>query len=186
MSDLEHFERIHGLPIQCEKPESSVLARYRSRVPEKLISVWVRHGWCGYNNGLIWVVNPDSMMDLLEDWIEDVVNPPVPIARTAFADLFLWGQDGAHFLNVHFGRITRVSNSLEQFFNEFLCDEKNINGILRFKLFEEVFSRLGTLAATECYAFVPALALGGSASPETVQKVSMREHLGLLAEIVLD
>ncbi|GAB1545475.1 hypothetical protein NUACC21_81510 [Scytonema sp. NUACC21] len=55
---------------------------------------------------------------------------------------------------------------------------------LRSELHFQSVTRLGQLSPDECFAFVPAIALGGSETIETVQRVPIQEHLALLAQLV--
>jgi hypothetical protein len=50
-------------------------------------------------------------------------------------------------------------------------------------LFARARKKLGVLAAGEMYGFVPALALGGTASVATLEKVAIIEHLDILAQL---
>ena len=56
--------------------------------------------------------------------------------------------------------------------------------MLKASLFERARELLGPPERDECYAFEPALALGGPGTLETIRRVQLREHLGILAQLV--
>ena len=51
---LEHF----GPPIQPRAVPPSSIERYRGKLPDQLLNDWSEQGWCGYADGLFWIVNP--------------------------------------------------------------------------------------------------------------------------------
>lgn len=59
-------------------------------------------------------------------------------------------------------------------------DEKDVDEKL---LFESACKKLGPLEFDEMYAFVPALALGGTNKLENLKKVKVIEHLNFLADL---
>lgn len=183
MSQFENFHQVYGSGLNCKKADKEIILRYEEKLPQSLIEQWKEEGWCGYAQGLLWIINPLDLEDILEDWIEVSSDIPIVFARTAFADLFFWGQDGVHFLNVHYSRVTRISNDINSFFDSFLCEDKNLKKVLRQDIYQEALQRLRTPEPDECYAFVPALALGGSGTSDTLEKVKLREHIGFLAEL---
>jgi hypothetical protein len=50
-------------------------------------------------------------------------------------------------------------------------------------LFEEALKKLGPLKPDEMYGFVPAIALGGPGTLNTLQKVKTIEHLTFLSQL---
>lgn len=68
--------------------------------------------------------------------------------------------------------------------SRWLCDKEIAEKILRVSLYQEAVARLGPPARDECYAFEPALALGGPGTADTLRRVAVREHLGILAQLI--
>jgi len=79
--------------------------------------------------------------------------------------------------------VSRVTPRVDRLFT-LLCDPEIREKILRAPLFEKALPLLGSPSRDECYAFEPALALGGSGDLETIRRVKMREALGVLAQLV--
>jgi len=182
MSNLDEFVTKNGPALDCESAKASVIAAYKKKLPEALIEFWKESGFCGYAEGLVWIVDPTKYSDLLTDW--DVPKGSIVFGRTAFADLMLWAEGQVQYLFVHHGRIAAITDDLELYINSSLTSDSYLDKALMGREFKKVVRRLGRPAADECYAFVPALALGGSGKIETIQKVKLREHLGILAELV--
>lgn len=114
------------------------------------------------------------------------------IARSAFGDIYLFG--GNHGRKLHIvapdstmlpprPRPPDVNLSVQAFFasqSRRACDFSDVNGV---PLFKAAAAKLGRLNYDEMYGFVPALALGGAATLDHLQKVKAVEHLVLLAQL---
>ena len=169
--------------IFSEKPSSDVLSKYELLLPAELIQFWKIHGFSGYKRGLFWIVNPVHYEDCIYEWI-DVSEKPVVIARTAFADLFVWMDNAVFFMDVQYGELTELGNDVARFFNVFLCNSELLAESCREGLFSEAHKKLGDLQPLECFAFVPALVLGGKEDVNFIEKVQVREYLSILANLL--
>ena len=183
MSNFEDFSTTYGPAENCEKPSDDVIRKYEGRLPAQLLDHWREVGWCSYRNGLLWVVNPDQFADVIGEWVDfDPASAPV-FLRTAFGHLYLWHDGYVYSLDVQYGDGSRVTPKIERMFT-LLCDPELQEKILRRSLFEEARKRLGPPDRDECYAFEPALALGGPGTVDTIRRVKIREHLSILAQLV--
>lgn len=185
MSTFQQFLDSNGPPIECEKATQGALSQYRDQLPAQLVSFWEEQGWCGFAKGLIWVVDPSKFSTEIEEWIEPSDEPPIVLARTAFCDLYFWGKNGVYRVDVQHGDVSHVVNDITVFFDEFLCDPNVLDKVLKRPLFVEAMKESGPLDHNTCFAFEPALVLGGSGEASTIKRVKLREHLHLLAQIVL-
>jgi hypothetical protein len=183
MSAFEQFDRTYGPPRNCEPASDEVIRAHDGALPAEILDRWREVGWCSYGDGLLWFTNPRELDDVLEDWIDVEASTAPVFLRTAFGHLYFWHEGHAQSLRVHWGDVSQVAPTAERFFNA-ICVESVQEKILMRPLFEEVKERLGPPARDECYAFVPALALGGPGTADSVQKVKLREHLGILAQLV--
>lgn len=114
------------------------------------------------------------------------------IARSAFVDVYLFG--GTHGRKLHIiapdsrmmpprKSTVEVNLSIRAFFGSRgrdACEFSDVNGT---GLFDRALKKLGPLKHDEMYGFVPALALGGSATLDCLQKVKAVEHLVMLAQL---
>lgn len=165
--------------------DKHVIVKYEKYLPPELILFWKMYGWSGYNNGLFWIVNPDQYEDSIPEWIAPS-RKPVVIARTAFADLFVWVENAIYFLDIQYGGLTELDDDITRFFDLFLCDKELVSEASKEDLFNKVYHKLGPLMPDECYGFVPVLILGGSGNAESVEKVKIIEYLYLLSKLLED
>ncbi len=185
MNYFTEFQKTYKTSIDCKVAENKAIKHYQDKLPVPLIEFWKTNGWCGYAEGLIWTVNPSDFHDTLKNWVKSPSdNFAIVFVRTAFGDLFLWYKGIVYYLNIQNGKITSITNDIFEFFDDFLCRENILKKVLKQDIFQDAFKNLGQLKFDECYAFVPTLALGGSGEIDTLQKVKLREHLGLLAQLI--
>lgn len=184
MSHFEDFKRLYDPPEDCERPGDEAIRAYERLLPPELIDHWREVGWCSYAKGLLWFVNPQQFEGVLEDWIDFESGGFLVFLRSAFAHLYIWHEGYVYSLDVQHGSLSQVTKNMNLFFT-LLCDPEIRARILRTDLHSKALLRLGVLNRDECYAFEPALALGGPGTIDTVRRVRMREHLGLLAQMVI-
>jgi hypothetical protein len=191
--DYAFFIKQFGAPTtRQEVPESSV-ARYENKLPGQLIEYWKEFGWCGYGDGLFWTVNPQEYEAVLAQWLVDTElyhqDNYYVIARSAFGDLYVWGEKSGYCVTIaaYMARFsTRVSIftgekldfGVRVFFSSMDPDYNDLDF-----LFKPAVEKLGKLKADEMYGLVPALALGGSIDLEHVEKVKTIEHLEFLSQL---
>ena len=183
MSQFPDFEHSYGPAENCVTPGEDVFRTYDGALPEELLAHWRAVGWCSYGKGLLWVVDPMQLSDVLEDWVDLGGAKPIVFLRTAFAHLYFWHNGSVFSLDVQRGGLSVVTKRIALMFR-LLCDPDVQRKILRASLFEEALPLIGAPDLDECYAFEPALALGGPGTLETIRRVKIREHLGILAQLV--
>ena len=186
MNELDEFERNYGPAQDCERLHDDKIESYAARIPAQVLDHWRKSGVCSFGDRLLWFTDPQQLDDVLEDWLKVFeLDSGAVFLRTAFAHLYVWSGGSVCSIDVHEGGFSKVTDDLELFFS-LLSDDDIREKILRVSLYEEVKERLGPPERDECYAFVPALALGGPGTADSVQRVKLREHLGILAQLVLD
>jgi hypothetical protein len=186
------LETFGGLVDRQEVPASSI-ERYRGKLPSQLLEYWAEHGWCGYGEGIFWIVNPQEYEGVVASWIEGTKLEERDtyhlIARSAFGDLYLWGEKTGFSLKitsctsrcfVHDFEIT--SDEMDRELQNFLLSTE-----VEYNDFDDLFKpakkKLGTLRHDEMYGFVPALMFGGPDTLDHLEKVTAVEHLTLLSQI---
>ncbi|QHF05530.1 DUF1851 domain-containing protein [Pseudomonas asturiensis] len=191
--DYAYFVKNFGTPVVHEEASESSIAHYKGKLPKRLLDYWSEYGWCGYASGIFWVVNPQPYEDILDQWLAGTEiygqdNYHV-IARGAFGLLYVWGERKGHCLTIS-SLMGRFSSHTSNFTGDkldveasvfFSCLEPEQNDLI--ELFRPAVETLGTLKSDEMYAFVPALALGGSMELKNLQKVKTIEHLEFLSQL---
>ncbi len=200
------FERKMGLleniPVTSTPVPAEVIERYKGLLPDNLLAYWERYGWCGYDHGLFWTVNPDDYSDIIHTLtaISQLDNPDenFVIARGAFGELSIWNSKRGRAMTYspHVGLLTqthidqqpeRSKEELEQYLAVFFgntsgyrYDEEDENDQ---PLFEQALAQYGPLAANEMYAFSPAICLGGQWRLKNLEKVDITTHIAMLMEL---
>lgn len=182
MTQFTDFHAAYQSPTQCKQPSAEALKKYSNLLPPDLIAEWKQSGWCAYDDGLLWTTDPGDFESAIDDWLDFDSGQAVVFLRTAFAHLYVWHEGFAYSFDPHRGEISQVTDDIDLMFT-LLTDDDIRQKILRVDLFQRVKEKLGAPDRDECYAFVPALALGGQEKVENVQRVKLREHLALLHEI---
>ncbi|MNJ38352.1 GAD-like domain protein [compost metagenome] len=186
---LENF----GGPTERQEVPPSSIERYRGKLPNQLLEYWMEHGWCGYGEGIFWIVNPQEYEGVVKAWLEgtkfETFDTYHLIARSAFGDLYLWGEETGASLKITsvLSRYTThtsiyVGGQMDQGVRSFILsrqvESNNYGG-----LFKSARKKLGVLHHDEMYGFVPALMFGGPDTLEHLEKVKAVEHLILLSQI---
>ena len=182
-----------GEPIDRQEVSESSIERYKGKLPNLLLEYWAEHGWCGFGEGIFWLVNPQEFEPVVTSWLEGTKLKDLDsyhlIARSAFGDLYFWGEETGASLKIS----SVVSRSVTQ--TSVLSkdqSDKRVQGFLLSKevehndfgqLFKPALEKLGTLRHDEMYGFVPALMLGGSVALEHLEKVKAVEHLVFLSQL---
>ncbi|KPH00185.1 glutamyl-tRNA amidotransferase [Pseudomonas sp. RIT-PI-q] len=186
---LEKF----GGPVDRQEVPVSSIERYRGKLPNQLLEYWAEHGWSGYGDGIFWILNPQEYEGVVASWIggtkleeRDTYHL---IARSAFGDLYLWGEKTGFSLKITSVLSRCVIHNFElrieemdREFQDFLLStdvDSNDYG----DLFKPAKKKLGTLRHDEMYGFVPALMFGGPDTLDHLEKVKAVEHLILLSQL---
>lgn len=164
--------------------------KYKGLVPSALIELWEKQGFGKYGNGLIEIFNPDDFQDTLARWLGRKVDNYVPIAISAFGDLFYYRKltetdEDVCYIDPQYRRINVCTWSLTDFFNDYLLSEENITDFLRKNLFEQAFEQNGELTNNEIYIFKLAFMIGGAEEIGNVDKGNAQVQLEILFQMGL-
>jgi hypothetical protein len=186
---LEKF----GAPVDRQKAPTSSIERYRGKLPNLLLDYWAEHGWCGYGDGIFWLVNPQEYEGVVSSWIEGTTFEERDtyhlIARSAFGDLYLWGEKTGFSLKITSVLSRCVLHNFELKSEEM---DRELQGFILSRevdtndygeMFKPAKKKLGTLRHDEMYGFVPALMFGGPDTLDRLEKLKAVEHLTLLSQI---
>lgn len=179
-------------PIAHQPVPPSALAHYKGKLPNQLLTYWQDHGWCGCGGGLFWMVNPQEYADVVAYWLAgthfETQDTYHLIARSAFGELYLWGEETGSVLTITAYASQYIEGACSSTDEE---RDAKIQGLLMWAmtegidlgLFASARETLGTLAPDEMYGFVPALMLGGPASLANLQRLKADVHLILLSQL---
>ena len=199
--DFAWFMKKFGPAIDKRYVPPSSVERFRGKLPSQLLEYWEEHGWCGYADGLLWTVDPQEYEPVLEAWIGETQFMEQDayhiIARSAFGDLFFWGEKTGSSLNLASCYSLAFSSkgdeeyiakgdadfAMKCFFSGMSREYLDFEDDQEARLFAPALQKLGPLKQDEMYGFVPARALGGPSTLAHLQKVKVVEHLVFLAQL---
>jgi hypothetical protein len=190
VSELRGFERFveeRGQVKVFAPPSSDLINKYTQRLPEYMIEVWKRFGFGSYAKGLLFVTSPEPFDSVLEIYFGKE-HPYTVISRTSFGDLLLWDKDQPSVIifDSEIGRGTRmVSDGNINGFFKYGMDDDEIYETLNYDLHLEAIKKFGQLEEDQVFAFVPALALGGSEKLENIRVSQLREYLAIIADLAV-
>ena len=172
---LENFVKVADMPQE-------VIEKYKDQVPAELVQIWQEDGLGTFLDGYLKVINPDDYLELLQDsyFRGDVA---FPMFVTAFGDIITWEE------NKYVGIIKYKNGSFNimiKNFTHFLkfIDSNHITKHFDLPLYHEAIEEYGPLDYSQCFGFVPLLALGGFKDVDHLDKVKMYEHILLITTLV--
>lgn len=199
--EFDRFLSRFGQPASASPVSDEILERYDGKLPARLLQYWKHYGFCGFKNGLFWIVNPDDYEEALEAWIGDSAamerDAYYVIARSAFGVLYLWGKKTGYQyrINTPAGWITEMNGhskriqeegedvALGSFFRNRVPEDEDELDAQDNPLLEPCLEKFGPLNQDECFGFVPALFAGGENNLYHIQKLNIFTHLSILAQM---
>ncbi|MEO9257314.1 MAG: T6SS immunity protein Tdi1 domain-containing protein [Crocinitomicaceae bacterium] len=151
-----------------------------------IIEIWKTFGLRNYLEGLFCFVNP-SLYNPIAQKFPDISSKCCVFAKSSLGCLFLLDElaigKSVIYLNPHLGIRKIIGTSLEILLAVELGADSFWKRECYGKFELKVIEKYGPLDYDECYAFVPALALGGTESMKNIQKVKAIQHLEFLSQL---
>lgn len=190
-----------GNPDHSTPVPQDVIDKYRDLLPARLLEYWQEFGFCRFDNGLYWIVNPDDFAGIKDDWLPtDIPNRDQchVIARNAFGDLHVWSKtegyrytiepiDGRVFLKdgdekrISQGKETQAIQDYFSIRTKYTLDREDVDA--ETSIFDYAIEQYGPLAEDEMFTFEPVRFLGGEQSFQNVRKVNMFIHIDILTSL---
>ena len=191
---LDCFPPDQGADAGVLPASADLLERFRGMLPDSLLRLWAGPGLGWYGDGLIQIVNPLEYLGTLAGWLTRDLSDlsRVPVALTAFGKLIYYRRLGEDAQDVSVLDPHRPGSgaevlawSLDDSFNEVLCDAEVQADMLDQELAGQAALKLGRLEPGEMFFHVPALMLGGSDDLQSVAKGDALVHLDFLLQLAL-
>lgn len=148
-------------------------------LPQDLLSY---NGSARLAEGLITLIAPDSVIDLLRDGYAEAT--AIPFAVTAFGDILVWEKD-KYVSCVSFSRhsVTVISSEFDFFFED-ITDEKFLEEYFDLRLYKAAKAKLGNCHEGECYISSPFPAIVGGLEIENLSIGGFREYNALSIDML--
>ncbi len=181
---FEKFFEKHPNYTIVSRPTVNDLATYRNLLPIEIIDFWEQYGFGNFMNGYLKMVNPIEYQEFMKASYSVFLEPAIVFGVTAFGDLLIWEKEWINQVNYRKALGKNQGSRIHSFFNRRLATWGEVEPSMDAKQFLPALEKLGECAYDECYAYVPALALGGAEKVENLQKVKLREHMMILSGLV--
>lgn len=198
----DKFAAKWGAPVESVPVPAERFEKYAGVVPNALFDYWRTFGFAGFGDGIFWICDPDEWTAVVAPWTEGLdltmgSDNWIPIIRGGFGQFLCWGPRTGMSLRVEpvFGMVFPTDKSakmgsevrkdiqVEVAFETTEADTLDIEGKSGGNLFATAVAAHGPLAASEVFAFVPAVGLGGTRDVAHLEKQDAVTHVQLLAEL---
>ena len=167
-----------------EKPSQDVINKYAGVLPVELVDLWKTHGFGIYMDGYLKIVNPEIYQPILNEGYDTENNKEIVFAVTALGDFLVWVGDAVRLVDFRHGKYAIVGTSnFSRFFEKRLADESFLRIEFKYENYLPAKDKLGELAFDECFGYVPILVAGGPEKVDNLQKVKIREHIAIIAQM---
>ncbi len=108
--ELQAFIEKHQPGKNLQKATQSKLDQYSTRLPASILELWRGYGFGSYSGGLIRLIDPEIYNDTLYTWLGKKNDKRIPLALSAFGELFYYrdlgsGAEDVSVLKVHYKSI---------------------------------------------------------------------------------
>jgi hypothetical protein len=175
MARLNFEERNRNSYQKISDVPKEMINKYKGILPEELIIIWETMGFGIYENGFIQIINPDEY-DFVFNYVDKLLEPSIVWATTALGDILMWEgnqnrtiseNEGNRNVLINVRRCnSHVIGDMEFILDFIMGDEYGIinKDYFASKPYLDIKGKLPPLEYGQCYGYVPAIALGGSAS----------------------
>lgn len=173
--------------------DDSFIERYKGVLPGDMFIFWREIGITTFRNGLFRLINPIEYQNFVDEYIEsgkEQFEFLTPFMTTAFGDIFAWVKDIKQeteyviYINIRKGFWDIITSEMKLLFNNYTSLESYLAHYFDLKLsdYTKLTEKLGIPQANQCYAYVPALVLGGKEKLSNVQLVETKPYLDLVCQ----
>jgi len=174
MRDFEIFE-------PCPK---DIIDKYKGKIPNEIIELWEEYGFGITRKGYLKLINPDEFLPILEESYSDA-EIAIPIFTTGMGDIIVFENNLFVVINYRKADLKWLPKPEDMAFC-FSCLFSDVycGGRLDLAPYYDAVERYGKLQYDECFGYVPLLGLGGAEKVENLQKVKLKEHILVIANLL--
>ena len=198
----EYFFEKFGMPFASMPVSAETLAKYRGKLPGRLLEYWQEFGFCGFKDGIFWLTNPEDYEDILAEWLPEEElkkKKHYVIARSGFGELFVWNSDlGTQYeLDPIRGWIFKRDTDFSDWIRDGRADEV-IDIFISINKYEELdtqdndgnplFQRCvelwGPLAENEMFTFAPYPFISSSMTLDAIRKADLFINFDIVRQMI--
>lgn len=193
MARLNFEERNRNSYQKISDVPKEMINKYKGILPEELIIIWETMGFGIYENGFIQIINPDEY-DFVFNYVDKLLEPSIVWATTALGDILMWEgnqnrtiseNEGNRNVLINVRRCnSHVIGDMEFILDFIMGDEYGIinKDYFASKPYLDIKGKLPPLEYGQCYGYVPAIALGGSASIKNLKVVDAKSYIEIIGQ----
>ncbi|MCO6490148.1 MAG: DUF1851 domain-containing protein [Phaeodactylibacter sp.] len=152
-------------------------------LPSDLKGFFSDFGSRSYIGGFLSVFPPKYLLVELTSWL-GLKDGIFPFAHTGLGDIYFMDKNYVRILYINSGVTDIAASSSKRFFEKLITDKSYVEKIMKKPYFDFAKGEFGDLGFMQAYCYEPALVLGGTEKPENLRKVSLREHMLFLSQVI--
>ncbi|MHC6201996.1 GAD-like domain-containing protein [Breznakiellaceae bacterium SP9] len=195
MARLTFAERNKGTYQKVSDVPRELIDKYKGLLPDELVKIWETMGFGIFEDGFFQLVNPDEY-EFVFDFVDTMLEPSIVYAITALGDIVLWEgsknwtispEEGNRNLFINVRKCNSHVIGDMEFILDFVLGSENNYGIIdkdyfASKPYLDIKGKLPQLQYGQCYGYVPALVLGGSASVKNLKVVDSKSYINSIGQ----
>src|SRR4051794_38276515 len=122
MTDFAAFIETWGEPQHASPAGQEVRSAYEKVLPADLLEFWDQYGFAGFGGGLIWVIDPRQLEDVLQRWPLPERGRAIPVIRTALGDIIFSRANEYWLLKVHYNETFEAASDADGLFSYYLIN----------------------------------------------------------------
>ena len=181
---VKSFLGFFGPDEKMDQVTDDLVEEYKDKLPEEILVLWVNFGFGNFGGGILKLIDPSLFKQNLDKWLDDSYLYNTPFMITAFGDIFYYRKgkegDAIYLLSVHYKKVKKCANSIEEFLTGYIKDRNTIGTDLRANLYLEAEKTVGKLDGDTIYVFVPSIQFGGKEEVKYIQKADAYIYQNIL------
>lgn len=173
--------------IKLADMPNDVIEKYRNKVPEMMIDFWKAYGIATSLNGYLKSINPDHFASFVQSTFV-LGEDSIPLFVTAFGDVLTLtkfnGEYNVIYIVKYKDGYAQAMLGANRFFFKLLDDSYFLSKYFELDLYNKAVDSVGELEYSECFTFVPLLALGATKDIKFLEKGGIADYLMLITQLV--
>jgi hypothetical protein len=153
-------------------------------LPSALIDILRKNNVSSYSDGFFTFIDKSDVGYVFDLW--SIPNQTAfPILKTGFGMVLFVDEYEYKLIDPIYNEVIPLGSKddVEFLFNTLLCDRMILESTFLIDIYEAVFNKIGPPEINECYAFYPAIGLGGGLNTDSIRICNMEAELAILSQL---